>query len=118
MRFVALGFIDQVKWANMLDGGEPALVREIKAYDERLIADGNFVGGETLVPSSRSITVHGGRKPSTTDGPFAETKEQLGGIIFLEARDQKHAAELMSQHPSVRGGASWEIRPVTHLYQS
>lgn len=118
MRFVALGFIDQGIWSEMLGGGEPTLVAEIQAYDERLIADGFFVGGETLVPSTQAITVRGGRKPSTIDGPFAETKEQLGGIIFLEARDQKHAAELMSRHPSVRGGASWEIRPVTQLYQS
>jgi len=118
MRFVALGFIDQEKWEEMLGGGETALVEQIRTYDEEQIAAGYFVGGETLVPSARAITVRGGFKPSVTDGPFAETKEQLGGIILLEARDQRHAAELMAGHPSVLGGASWEIRPVTVLYQS
>jgi hypothetical protein len=45
-----------------------------------------------------------------TDGPYAETKEQLGGILFLEARDLNHAIALMSKHPGIRFG-HWEIRP-------
>jgi hypothetical protein len=46
-----------------------------------------------------------------TGGPYAETKEQLGGILILEARDMKHAIELMSKHPGVRVGGPFEIRP-------
>jgi hypothetical protein len=46
-----------------------------------------------------------------TDGPYAETKEQLGGILIIEARDMKHAIELMSKHPGVRLGGPFEIRP-------
>jgi hypothetical protein len=51
-------------------------------------------------------------KVATTDGPYAETKEQLGGIGVLEARDMNHAVQLMSQHPSLKYGNIWEIRPV------
>jgi len=47
----------------------------------------------------------------TTDGPYAETKEQIGGFLLLEAKDLDHAIELMSKHPGVKGGA-FEIRPV------
>lgn len=50
-----------------------------------------------------------------TDGPFAETKEQLGGLLVLEARDMNHAIELMSKHPGVRHGGPFEIRPVEEI---
>ena len=53
-----------------------------------------------------------------TDGPFVETKEQLGGILILEAADLNHAIRFMSAHPSLRlgrGGGSWEIRPAADL---
>ena len=52
-----------------------------------------------------------GGKVVTTDGPYAETKEQLGGILLLEARDLNHAIQLMSNHPGVRLGGPFEIRP-------
>jgi len=52
--------------------------------------------------------------PLITDGPYAETKEQLGGILILEARDLEHAVELMSKHPGVRAGP-FEIRPAADL---
>ena len=51
-------------------------------------------------------------KVATTDGPYAETKEQLGGILVLEARDMNHAVQLMSQHPALKYGNIFEIRPV------
>ena len=51
-------------------------------------------------------------KVATTDGPYTETKEQLGGVLILEARDMNHAVQLMSQHPALTYGNSFEIRPV------
>ena len=53
-------------------------------------------------------------KVLVTDGPYAETKEQLGGILVLEAKDLDHATQLMSKHPGVKAG-SFEIRPVEDL---
>jgi hypothetical protein len=50
-------------------------------------------------------------KVATTDGPYAETKEQLGGILVLEARDMNHAVQLISQHPALKYGSIFEIRP-------
>jgi hypothetical protein len=54
-------------------------------------------------------------KVATTDGPYAETKEQLGGILVLEARDMNQAVQLMSQHPALKYGNTFEIRPVGHM---
>ncbi len=54
-------------------------------------------------------------KVIVTDGPFAETKEQLGGIMILEAKDLNHAIQLMSKHPSIYMGGTFEIRPAADL---
>ena len=58
-------------------------------------------GGKTVRGYSKTVT----------DGPYAETKEVLGGIGVLEARDMNHAVQLISQHPSLAYGTIWEIRP-------
>ena len=65
------------------------------------------------VPTSRRLHWKNG-KVATTDGPYAETKEQVGGILVLEARDMNHAIQLISQHPGVKYGP-WEIRPAADL---
>ena len=52
---------------------------------------------------------------ATTDGPYAETKEQLGGILVLEARDMNHAIQLMAQHPALKYGSIFEIRPAANM---
>ena len=54
-------------------------------------------------------------KVATTDGPYAETKEQLGGILILEARDMNHALQLMTQHPALKYGSIFEIRPAADM---
>jgi hypothetical protein len=72
---------------------------------------GHFTGGEALQPPSAGATLrYREGKVEVTDGPFAETKEFLGGILILEARDLNHAIALMSKHPGARFGP-WEIRP-------
>lgn len=89
---------------------------ECFAYDEELQRGGHMVGGEALqhVSTATTVRVRNG-KPVITDGPFAETKEYLGGIMFLEARDLNKAIQLMSRHPSLRMGGTFEIRPSADL---
>jgi hypothetical protein len=84
-------------------------------YDDELRAGGHFVGGEALQSGRNVVTLRyrDGKLPRT-DGPFAETKEILGGILFLEAEDLDHAVRLMSKHPGVRVGP-FEIRPAADL---
>lgn len=115
MKYVCLGYIEESKWENLSEPEREALMDECFAYDDVLRRNGHFVGGEALQSARNAITLRwrDGRI-SATDGPYAETKEQLGGILILEARDLNHAIELMSRHPGVKAGP-FEIRPVEDL---
>jgi hypothetical protein len=80
-------------------------------YDDELRRGGHFVGGLALQPPTQAVTLHlQNGKPSPVDGPFAETKEYIGGLLFLEARDMEHAVALISKHPGLAMGP-FEIRP-------
>ncbi|HWC05497.1 MAG TPA: YciI family protein [Methylomirabilota bacterium] len=115
MKYICLGYVDETKWDSMSERERDALMDECFAYDEVLRSGGHFVGGEAL-QSARSATTLSYRKGkvSVTDGPYAETKEQLGGILILEATDLNHAIQLMSRHPGVKVGP-FEIRPAEDL---
>ena len=117
MKFVCLGYIAPGKFESMSETERNALLDTCWTYDDTLRAAGRFSGGEALQPpsSARTLRLQGG-KVVVTDGPYAETKEQIGGFFILEARDMEHAVELMSKHPAVNGGPStFEIRPVADL---
>src|SRR4051794_38018356 len=88
-------------------------------YDDHLRASGRWAGGEALQPPETALTLYwkNGRV-ATTDGPYAETKEQLGGILVLEARDLNHAVQLMAQHPALKYGNIFEIRPAADMSQT
>jgi hypothetical protein len=111
MKFVCLGYMDETKWDGMSEAERTALMEDCFAYDDELRRGGHFLGGEALqgIRNAATLRCRNGTV-LVTDGPYAETKEQLGGILFLEARDLNHAIQLMSKHPGVRGGA-FEIRP-------
>ena len=88
---------------------------EFFAYDEMLRKNGHILGGEGLQNAQKAATLRfKDGKVFITDGPYAETKEQLAGFFVLEARDLKHAIELMSKHPGVKAGP-FEIRPAADL---
>jgi len=115
MKFICLGYIDQDGWESAPPEEQGAMMDECFAYDDVLRSNGHFAGGEALdsARNARTLRYANGRV-SVTDGPFAETKEQLGGILILEARDMNHAVELMSKHPGVKAGP-FEIRPAVDL---
>ena len=115
MKFVCLGYIEPGKFENMPENERNAAIDACFAYDDGLRKNGHFAGGDGLLPpqSAKTLRFRDG-KVSATDGPYAETKEQLGGILILEARDLEHAVELMSKHPGVRMGP-FEIRPAADL---
>jgi hypothetical protein len=104
MKYICLGYIEEKKWETMSESERDALVDECFAYDDMLRKNGHFVGGEALQSARNATTLRWKNgKVSTTDGPYAETKEQLGGILRLEARDLNHAIQLISKHPAVKG---------------
>jgi hypothetical protein len=115
MKYICLGYMDENKWGAMSEIERNAFIDECLAYDDELRKNGHFAGGEALQGPQDAVTLRFQKaKVSVTDGPFAETKEQLGGILVLEANDLNHAIQLMSKHPGVRGGP-FEIRPAADL---
>jgi hypothetical protein len=84
-------------------------------YDDDLRANGHSAGGGASASGNRLDPSWKNGKVATTDGPYAETKEQLGGIGVFEARDMHHAVHLMSQHPALKYGTLWEIRPAADM---
>lgn len=115
MKFICLGYIDPQTFASASEAESNAMVDSCCAYDDQLRAYGHFKGGEALQPPNTARTLrYADGRVLVTDGPFAETREQLGGIMILEARDLDHAVELISKHPGAKFGP-WEIRPAADL---
>jgi hypothetical protein len=91
------------------------MMDECLAYDDVLKKSGRWVSGEGLQGPETAATLRNKNgKVSVTDGPYAETKELLGGLLIIEARDLDDAVQVMSKHPGVKMG-SWEIRPVADM---
>ena len=115
MKYICLGYIEPGKLESMPESERNAMVDECFRYDDVLRKGGHFTGGEALQPPEGAVTLRfRNGKVAVTDGPYAETKEQLGGILILEANDLNHAIQLMSKHPGVRMGP-FEIRPAADL---
>jgi hypothetical protein len=113
MKYICLGYYDKVKFEAMTESERNGSFDRCFEYDDHLHANGHWGGGEALQGPETALTLSGKNgKVVTTDGPYAETKEQLGGILVLEARDMNHAVQLISQHPALRFGSIFEIRPV------
>ncbi len=111
MKYVCLGFYDEARFAQIPQEEALKMMDECFAYDDELRRGGHFIGGEALDSARNAVTLRmKDGQVEVTDGPFVETKETLGGILLLEARDLNHAIALMSKHPGVKMGP-FEIRP-------
>lgn len=116
MKFICLGYFDESAFARMPQAESQKMIEECFAYDDELRRGGHFIGGEALDSARNAVTLRmKGGKVAVTDGPYAETKEVLGGILFLEARDLNHAIALMSKHPGVKNGP-FEIWPANEAF--
>ena len=115
MKYVCLGLYDEAAFAQMSKADAQKMFDECFAYDDVLRRGGHFVGGEALDSARNAVTLRmKNGEVQVTDGPYVETKESLGGILLLEARDLNHAIQLMSKHPGVKAGP-FEIRPAGDL---
>lgn len=112
MKYLCLIYDDEKTMAGMSKADSEAFMGDYFAFTEGIKKSGHYVGGEALQPvaSATTVRIRNG-KTSTTDGPFAETKEQLGGFYYIEARDLNDAIQVASKIPSARTG-SIEVRPV------
>lgn len=116
MQFLLMCCFDERRW-NAIDEAERArIMQSYGAWIDRLAASGHYVGGAKLDESSTasSVSVRNG-KSVITDGPFAETKEQLGGYHVLECEDRDEALELAAAIPTLPAGGKIEVRPLHHL---
>ena len=115
MKYICLGYIQPGEFENMSESERNNMLDGCFSYDDELRKNGHFAAGEALQPPDTAMTLYWKNgKVAVTDGPYAETKEQLGGILVLEARDLNHAIQLISQHPGVKY-SSFEIRPAADL---
>ncbi len=113
MKYICLGYYDKDKFEAMSESERNGMFDTCLAYDDHLRANGHWVGGEALQGSESASTLSSKNgKVVKTDGPYAETKEQIGGILFLEATNMNHAVELIGQHPALAFGTIFEIRPI------
>lgn len=117
MKYICFGYLDTKRWATLSESEQNAAIDECFAYDDVLKKNGHWVGGEGLQGPENAATLrYQNGKVSVMDGPYAETKELLGGLLILEARDLNHATQLISNHPGMKMGP-WEIRPVEDMSQ-
>ena len=112
MRYLCLIYDDESTVSAMPPAASDAFMQEYFSFTDTIRKSGQYVGGEALQPVSTATTVRvrNGRT-STTDGPFAETKEQLGGFYLIEARDLNDAIQVAARIPSARLGCV-EVRPI------
>ena len=97
MKYLCLGYIEENKWATMSKAEQEAMIAECFAYDDELKRNDHFVRGEALQSARSAVTLHWRNgKVSFTDGPYAETKEQLGSYFLIEARDLNEAIQVAS----------------------
>jgi hypothetical protein len=117
MKYICLGYYDRSKQEAMTEAEKQAMFDTCLPTTTISAPTAIGVGGKLLQPAETALTLYWKNgKVATTDGRYAETKEQLGGILVLEARDMNHAHQLMSQHPALKYGTTiFEIRPAGDL---
>lgn len=112
MKYLCLVYFEENMWDTISQKESDAITEESLAYDEELLQQGHLIAAEALdsIHTATTVRVRNG-KASTTDGPFAETKEVLGGFVLINARDLDQAIRIASKIPLARWG-SIEVRPV------
>ena len=117
MKYLCLGYLEPGKFEGMTGEERNTVFDDCFEYNNHLRANGHLVAEVPLQSPETAVTVHWkDGKVVTTDGPYAETKEQLGGIQILDARDLNHAVQLISQLPGFKYGLGpIEIRPIADL---
>ena len=112
MKYLCLIYENEREWESKSPSDAEAIMGEYFGFTEAIRKNGKYLAGEALQPTATATTVRvRNGKVSTTDGPFAETKEQLGGFYMIEANDLNDAIQVAAKIPSARWGTI-EVRPV------
>jgi hypothetical protein len=115
MQYMLLIYENEVEFAGQSPETMKKLFGEYGEFTQGIIASGHFKAGDPLQPTATATTVRvRGGKQLVTDGPFAETREQLGGYYIVEAKDLDEARAIAARIPAARTG-SIEVRPVQKM---
>jgi hypothetical protein len=116
MRYMLLIYGDEQARVKMSEHERGAIFKQYVAFTETIQNSGAFQAGDPLQPTSTASTVRmKNGKTITTDGPFAETKEQLGGYYIVEAKNLDEALSIAGRVPAVQMGGSVEVRPIMEM---
>ena len=115
MEYLLLIYENEKVWETMPQAEQGAIFGEYMAFTEDIKKKGSYKGGNQLQPTTTATTVRvKGGKTLATDGPFAETKEQLGGYYLVEAKDLDEAIAIAGRVPAAKTG-SIEVRPIQKM---
>jgi hypothetical protein len=116
MKYLLLTYLDENAWMSLSDAEQQEVMAECAPHLDRLIATGAFLGGAPLHPTTAAATVRlRGSKPLVTDGPFAETREQVGGYTLIDAKDRDEAIAIAAGFLGSRSEVIIEVRQVVEL---
>ena len=112
MQYLLMIYSNEAEYAKIDPATSKKIMGEYEAFTKEIIQNGNFKAGDRLQPTTTATTVRvKDGKVMTTDGPFAETREQLGGYYLVEAKDLDTALGIAAKIPGARYG-SIEVRPI------
>lgn len=122
MKYLCLAYYNTQQFSDLSPEAMQALASQCPAHDDALRASGRLVMQASLGEPAQTRTIHPKNgKSSITDGPFAETKEQVGGFFIIDAQDMDDALRIAALHPAARIGeqAGWcvEVRPIEYFAQ-
>lgn len=116
MKYMFLTYLDEKAWWSLSEPEQQEIMAEATPHVQRLLANGKFLGGAPLYPTSTAVTVRQrDGKRLVTDGPFIETREQLGGYTLIEAKDSEEAINIASGFLGAKSFSIIEIRQVVEL---
>lgn len=113
MQYMLMCGFDETRWASLPDAQKNRIMQEYGEFVQGIVRSGHYRAGARLQPASMTTTLRERNgKLVTTDGPFAETKEQLGGYHLIECQDLDEAIAIAARIPTLRAGGVVEVRPV------
>jgi hypothetical protein len=116
MQYMLLIYNDEKNWQKIPEAEQGRLFQAYMEFTAAIRESGHHVAGDALQPVSTATTVRRKEgKTITTDGPFAETKEQFGGYYLVQAKDLDEALAIAARIPELEAGGSVEVRPVMEI---
>ena len=113
MHYMLMCCIDEKAWDALAPSARDSVMHDYEALIRDLVTEGSYVAGGKLRSAATATTVrHKGGRPTLTDGPFAETKEQMGGYHIVECADIDEAIAVAERIPTLRVGGTIEVRPL------